>query len=152
MTAFYDIDFYGFVSPNPTLVPKYFAIVYPLSFTVWKIAIALLILIPIALIIVARIEQSIIDVRLNDWTSYAKSLWFCYGTFIGESISGYGKLFYAHSLKYIQNDKSKNGYFKLLTLLQIVSCNMAHILSHINFKLCWESESFIDQSFVLQVN
>ena len=59
-TLTFDIDYMVFVAPNPQQADKFFALLYPLDFTVWLFIIASLVFVTFAFIIIAKAEEKVI--------------------------------------------------------------------------------------------
>ena len=60
-TLTFDIDYMVFVAPNPQQADKFFALLYPLDFTVWLFIIASLVFVTFAFIIIAKAEEKAIQ-------------------------------------------------------------------------------------------
>ena len=56
-TLTFDIDYMVFVAPNPQQADKFFALIYPLDFTVWLFILASLGFVTMAFIIIAKAEE-----------------------------------------------------------------------------------------------
>ena len=87
IVGFYDRDFLNFASPPKIPDPTTFAIIKPLSLYVWIGGVASMISTALAMWMMSRAESKVVGISLADWESYGKSLWYCFGTVIGESLT-----------------------------------------------------------------
>ena len=83
----YDSDFLTIASAKPGLRPKYLNLIYPFNRNVWIALLVTIVVCTVAFFIVSRIEGYIIKVKFHDWYTLPTSLWYIYGTFVGESIT-----------------------------------------------------------------
>ena len=83
----YNVDFLGIVTSKPSIRPKYLNLIYPYNSNVWIAIFITFGTVTVALFVISRIEGSILNVQFVDWLTIPGSLWYVYGTFVGESIS-----------------------------------------------------------------
>lgn len=86
-TIAFDKDYMVFVAPNPQQNPKYLALIQPLNPVVWLFIITSLAGGAVFFLLVAKAEEKIVNVPLKAWNSIYESMWYVYGTLIGESIT-----------------------------------------------------------------
>ena len=83
----YDVDYLGIVTAKPTIRPKFLNVIYPFNPNVWIAIFITIIVATVAFLVISKIEGSIINVQFHDWYTIPRSLWYVYGTLVGESIS-----------------------------------------------------------------
>ena len=67
----------------------------------WISFIITLFVISVVFWIVAKAEGRIKDDSFKDWSVYSSSLWYCYGTLVGEAITRDTKSSKANALRYM---------------------------------------------------
>ena len=100
-TVFFEKDYLTFVAPKPTLIPQYFAIVNPFTFNVWIGIIISLFVVALILYLISKCEGPMIDQGLIEWKTFNASVWYTYGTLIGESITRDTKTSKAVALRWV---------------------------------------------------
>ena len=83
----YDSDYLTIATAKPGLRPKYLNLIYPFNRNVWIALLMTIVGCTVAFFVASRIEGYIIKVKFNDWYTLPTSLWYIYGTFVGESIT-----------------------------------------------------------------
>ena len=83
----YNVDFLGIVTSKPSIRPKYLNLIYPYNPNVWIGVFITFGVVTLSLMVISKIEGSILNVQFVDWLTIPRSLWYVYGTFVGESIS-----------------------------------------------------------------
>ena len=86
-TKTFDKDYQAFASPQPQPLPKYLALINPFSPLVWIIVVVSFFILAVVFWLVANWEGELQNLSYGDWSSMGNSLWFCYGTLIGESVT-----------------------------------------------------------------
>ena len=84
---FYDKDFLGWVSPNPAPQAKYLSLIAPFQPLIWLLTCLSVFVIAVVFWIVANFESRFRGIDLEEWANLKASVWYCFGTFIGESIT-----------------------------------------------------------------
>ena len=83
----YDVDYLGIVTAKPTIRPKFLNVIYPFNPNVWIAIFITFVVVTVAFLVISKIEGSMTNVHFDDWSTIPSSLWYVYGTFVGESIS-----------------------------------------------------------------
>ena len=58
-TLTFDIDYMVFVAPNPKQADKFFALIYPLGYTVWLFVLISFFLVTIAFVLLSKAEEKV---------------------------------------------------------------------------------------------
>ncbi len=93
--------FQAFASPQPHPVPKFLALVSPFTPLVWLSLLICVLMVTLTLWLVSNLESSLNEHPLPHWSSLPRSLWYCYGTFIGESITRDTRSASANALRWV---------------------------------------------------
>ncbi len=83
----FDVDAMVFSAPQPSLLPKYLALVYPFQLLIWILLAVSILVFSALFFITSRIEGAIMDWKFREWYTLSDAAWYTYGTFMGESIT-----------------------------------------------------------------
>ena len=97
-TITFDSDYMAFCTPQPDLQPKYLAIIYPFSKTVWLFVGTMTVLVSLMLFAIATYEQYHHYIRFSEWNTFTKSIIFTFGSFIKEPLLLSNSLIYSNAL------------------------------------------------------
>ena len=86
-STFYDGDYLGWVSPNPAPQAKYHSLIAPFNPFIWLLICISLLFITIVLWIIVHFESQLVGASVGIWTILRDSLWYSFGSLIGESIN-----------------------------------------------------------------
>nr|XP_040569314.1 glutamate receptor ionotropic, delta-2-like [Lepeophtheirus salmonis] len=99
-TIHFENDYLVTLSRKPTLVPQYFAFIMPFQPYVWLIVYITFIIMALIFTLISKQEEKIIHGKLESWSTMKSSLWFSYGTFVGESVTRDTKSHDARALRW----------------------------------------------------
>ena len=80
-------DFLTFVSPPISPEPIVFALIKPFTFLTWLSVIVSVLIMGAVFWRVSIIESNTLGLEIVDWATLKKSLWYCFGTMVGESLT-----------------------------------------------------------------
>lgn len=86
-TIAFDEDYMVFSAPQPSLLPKYLALVYPFQLLTWILLSVSVFVFSFLFFVVSRIEGSIMNWKFKEWYTLSDATWYSYGTFLGEAIT-----------------------------------------------------------------
>ena len=81
------MDYLVFSAPQPSLLPKYLALVYPFGIYVWILLGVSILVFSILFYAFARIEGYVLNERFSGYHYLKNASWFAFGTFLGTFIS-----------------------------------------------------------------
>ena len=88
----FDQEVYEMASPNPQLVPKIFAIIYPFHNTVWILLTVTFVIVIATFKLISMVEEESNDVVLNTFKTVHNSFQFCLRTILVDSIPGLDRM------------------------------------------------------------
>ena len=77
-------------APLPRPIPRLFSPIYPFSTLVWFLVGLFIIVSALALWVLSRVEAKLktqFAKNLKTWSIFGNSLWYCFGTMMGEAIT-----------------------------------------------------------------
>ena len=82
----FDKDGYDMASPNPQVVPKFFAILYPLSHTVWILLSFTFIIVAATFRLICMVEAKLMRLDVNKFNTLSSSIEYCLRTLLIDSV------------------------------------------------------------------
>ena len=121
-TMFYDRDFLTFASPLPPNSPRYLSLLRPFTPNVWLMIGIFIVCVGVTFLFISKFEVGnvvlfliflivsnillkgkITGFTLEEFSSISATLWYCFGTLIGESITRDKDLQGIKALRYVCN-------------------------------------------------
>ena len=124
-TITFDMDYLVHSAPQPSFLSKYLALVYPFDLVTWAVLVFSIFFVGFVLFLLGKMQKSarllyLFSLRLmkfnlfvansegslsktnfKEWNAMYNSLWFTYGTFIGEAITRDTKSEKAYALRIV---------------------------------------------------
>ena len=86
-STFYDKDFLTWASPKPAPEAKYLSFIAPFQPLIWFLTALSVLSLSTVFWIVANCESKFNYINLKEWSALKASLWYSFGTLVGEGIT-----------------------------------------------------------------